>query len=358
VVEHRSDGGGVHGTSCVGDLAAAFQRVAPQAAVLQPGAAFAPPFVFFDLETTGFNGGAGTYAFLFGCGWFDPGGGFSTRQYLLASPTGERHMLEMIACELSRAGVLVSFNGRSFDAPLLETRYLFHRLEWAAAQLPHLDVLHPARRFWGATDCSLASLERQVLGAPRAEDVAGFEIPARYFEFVRSGDARPLAIVLEHNRRDLLSLAGLTVRLLRLTEAGPTEARDGREALALGRLYSEAGLVDRARKSFTRALEMAANSGDEGLHVTALRALARCERGWRRHVEAAACWRQLLESPGCPSHIAREAAEALAIHHEHRVRDLRAARDFALRSQADDASPSLRAAGRYRLARIERKMKR
>ena len=179
------------------------------------------PFVFFDLETTGLSGGAGTCAFLVGCGAFDDDGGFVTRQFILLRHTDERALLQMVGAELAQAGALVTFNGKSFDAPLIETRYLFHRLEWTGADLPHLDVLHPARRFWseggaGETSCSLQNLEHLVLGARRAADVPGSEIPARYFQFVRTGDPRPLRAVLEHNRLHLLSLAGLTARLLDL----------------------------------------------------------------------------------------------------------------------------------------------
>jgi hypothetical protein len=254
----------------------------------------------------------------------------------------------------------VSFNGKSFDAPLLETRYLFHRLEWIGAALPHLDVLHPARRFWGsaierafharvdcagghvAHNCSLVGLERQVLGVRRTGDVPGFEIPSRYFQFVRSGDGRPIAAVLEHNRLDLLSLAGLTARLLHLVSAGASAACDAREALALGRLYTRAGLDARAREAYEHALSRAsmerARSSLVGvgssvaIHIESARALAVCLRRARRFDEAAACWRQLLDVGGCPPHVAREATEALAIHHEHRVRDLAAAKVFALRN--------------------------
>ena len=143
------------------------------------------------------SGGAGTYAFLVGCGAFDAEGGFVTRQFVLLRHADERQLLQMVGAELAPAGALVSFNGKSFDAPLIETRHLFHRLEWTGSRLPHLDVLHPARRFWsdgaaGDTPCSLVALERSVLGARRSGDVPGSEIPARYFQFVRSGDARPL----------------------------------------------------------------------------------------------------------------------------------------------------------------------
>ena len=103
------------------------------AAVCAGGSSARPPFVFFDLETTGLSGGAGTLAFLVGCGWFDRDGSFVTRQFLLARHADERVLLEAVAAELARAGALVSFNGKSFDAPLLEGRYLFHRSPGVAA---------------------------------------------------------------------------------------------------------------------------------------------------------------------------------------------------------------------------------
>src|SRR5206468_3213369 len=128
---------------------------------------------------------AGGRSFLVGCGWFDDQGGFVTEQHLLVEPAAERSMLQAVAERLGAAGALVSFNGKSFDAPVLDTRYAFHRLEPVCTTLPHIDVLHPARRFWGARDgaqilgpspCSLVILEKQVLGARRSEDVAGFDI--------------------------------------------------------------------------------------------------------------------------------------------------------------------------------------
>src|SRR5216684_4811339 len=202
VVERRVDADARCGRVRVGDLAAWHERAAAHAPMLTAGAPARPPFVFFDLETTGLSGGAGTYAFLVGCGRFGGDGAFLTQQYVLAAFGDERAMLETVARELARAEALVSFNGRSFDAPLLETRYLYHRLDWSVARLPHIDVLHAARRFWGATpremgndggSCSLVTLEQQVLGMRRPRDFSGFEIPGRYFHFVRSGDALPLA---------------------------------------------------------------------------------------------------------------------------------------------------------------------
>jgi hypothetical protein len=327
--------------------------------------------MFFDLETTGLSGGAGTLAFLVGCAWFDDDGGFVTRQFLLTRHADERPLLQAVAAELGRGGALVSFNGKSFDAPLLEGRYLFHRLGWRGREMPHIDVLHPARRFWkpravtsiyGTTEgCSLQALERQIIGARRHGDVPGFEIPARYFQFIRSGDARPLTAVLEHNRLDLLTLAALTARLLHMARSGPQAIADPREALALGHVYSRGDLEARGRESYRRAIERCRSprGAYDPIRVEALRALALACRRARQHEEAAACWKDLIEMRGCPVPIVREAAEALAIHHEHRVRDLALARTFALDSLAAAANgprPSIAQAVRHRLARLDRKM--
>jgi hypothetical protein len=199
-----------------------------------------------------------------------------------------------------------------------------------------------------------------VLGARRTADVPGFEIPARYFRFVRSGDARPLAAVLEHNRLDLLSLAGLTARLLHLVQAGAAEARDPCEAFALGCIYARAGIEARAREAY----ECAANGGPSPLgaastaviKIAALRSLALASRRARRYDEAAGCWLRLLEVGDCPPQVVRQATEALAIYHEHRVRDLAAAKTFALKSLESGRRPAWTDAVRYRLARIERKL--
>jgi hypothetical protein len=350
--------------------------------------------VFFDLETTGLNGGAGTQAFLVGTGWFEAGGAFATRQFLLTRYADERPMLDAVAAELAGAGTLVSFNGKSFDAPMLETRYLFHRAPWNGRERPHLDVLHPARRFWrgGGTrafsasaresreratadapkrlwreggqarhssECSLVALEKQILGLRRSGDVPGVEIPRRYFQFVRSGDACPLAAVLDHNRLDLLSLAALTARLLHLTRTGPEAAKDAREALALGFVYARAGLHPRACDAFGRAVEMTDRGAvNQAVRIESLRALALAHRRGRQFAAAAACWRRLVDAPGCPPRVVREATEALAIHHEHRDRDLETAKTFALLGlDVDvDAQPVWIRAVHHRVARLERKI--
>jgi len=229
VVERRLGPSVRHGRAAVGELAAFLEESVSEASLVTGGAAPRSPLLFLDLETTGLSGGAGTYPFLVGCGSFDHDGGFITRQYVRTRPSDERALLAAVAAEFGRAGALVTFNGKAFDAPLLETRYLFHRLAWPAGQLPHVDVLHPARLFWHEA-AARRRMVRQVIRsigeggddggcssgagthaarANRSGDVPGSQIPSRYFEFLSNGDAEPLEGVLEHNRLDLLSLPGL-----------------------------------------------------------------------------------------------------------------------------------------------------
>jgi uncharacterized protein YprB with RNaseH-like and TPR domain len=362
VVERHVSSSSRCGRTTIGDLAARLDASVHEAPLICGGEPARMPLVFFDLETTGLSGGAGTHAFLVGSGWFDDDGGFTTRQHLLVRHGDEHAMLHAVAEDLSRAGALVSFNGKSFDAPVLETRYLFHRLDWIAAQQPHIDVLHPARRFWKEDECSLAVLEQQVLGAWREDDVPGFEIPSRYFQFLRSGDAYPLAAVLEHNRRDLIALAGLTSRLLEVIAGGPDYAENAREALALGHVYARGRDMRRAISAFERAVTLGAKKTGRRaaeLRADALRSLAVSYRREREYDQAARCWIALIEA-GCAEHVEREAIEALAIHHEHRARDLASARAFAAknvaRTSARVAPAQATEAAQRRLARIERKI--
>ena len=316
--------------------------------------------LFLDVETTGLAGGAGTYAFLIGCGWFEDAT-FRVRQLFLSSYAAERLMLDAVA-EIARgAGVLATYNGKSFDVPLIETRFVLHRLEPPFAATAHLDMLHPARRLWSqdgdapGNTCRLGMLEERLLGHLREDDVSGFEIPSRYFHYVRSGDARPLCAVFEHNRLDILALAMIAARAAQLLEDGPVAAKSAREAVGLGRIYERGGLISNARACYARAAEMPA---DTLTHAEALRCGAVLARRERRYHDAAAGWRALLHLPRCPAHLAREATEALAVHHEHRARDLEAARRFAMQTLQFNITRSRTEAVQHRLARLDRKLER
>jgi uncharacterized protein YprB with RNaseH-like and TPR domain len=357
VVQRRWEASATHGRDVIGTLAEQLHRASDEAPFFTRGTPARPPFVFIDLETTGLNGGAGTHAFLVGSAWFEDDR-FVTRQYVMARHADERAMLETVERECAHAGALVSFNGKSFDAPVLETRYLFHRLGWFAGEKPHLDLLHPARQFWKRDDCSLQALERQLVGYRRRGDIPGFDVPARYFQFVRSGDPSPLCQVLEHNRLDLLTLAALTARLLDLARRGPEAARDAREALALGHVFMRAGLEGKARSAFDRSLALcrAPKSAFDSTKIDALRSLALAWRRSRQFERAADCWRELLGIRGCPPAVAGEAAEALAIYHEHRLRDFREAHRLASSTLRAGLTPRRTDAVKWRLNRLERRL--
>jgi uncharacterized protein len=364
------------------------------------GAADDPAFLFFDLETTGLAGGAGTYAFLVGFGFFDADG-FHTRQFFLRGYGEERALLLAVQEEVgrvsgSRTPVLVTYNGRSFDVPLIETRYQMHRMASPFDALPHIDMLIPARRLWrkrvprppaasrpstrtaigpargtpaasqygfqpdeSPGSCALTAIERDILGLHREDDVPGWEIPARYFAYARTGDAAGLAAVLEHNRLDLLSLGAVTAVVLEMAREGAGQARDRHDALALGRLLEYLGRVNDAEHCYdcaassdgTRDLDADRLARAEALHWLALH-----RRRAHRFDEAAEAWRELSEIGGIAAELRREALEALAIHHEHRAKDLEAARLFALRALdlADDARRVDEV--RHRLGRLSRKI--
>lgn len=310
---------------------------------------------FFDLETTGLAGGAGTYAFLVGCGTFVDGS-FHTRQFFLTSYGAERPLLGAVAQWMASANMLVSFNGRAFDAPILETRYLFHRLAVPFSEMAHLDMLHVSRRLWGSdAGCSLRVLEEALAGVARTGDIAGEEIPARYVHYARTGDARLLCAVFEHNRLDLLSLAVLASVAVRLVEAGATGTRDARECLGLGRLFERVGLNDRAAACYAHAASNRTTSSPE-IRVEALRRLARGMRRQGRYRDAADAWQQILALGGGGHPALREAVHALAVHHEHRSRDLQAARRFAIRAVVTAESEAHRVRARHRLARLNGKL--
>jgi uncharacterized protein YprB with RNaseH-like and TPR domain len=432
-----------HGWVAMGDALPPGEGIWPRLPVLA-GESCAGRMLFVDLETTGLAGGAGSYAFLVGCAWFEtpsaaaqpelagfetpsaaaqpelagfetpsaaaqpepagfetpsaaaqpepagfetpsaaaqpgsagferlpasgrPGqaGVFRTRQFFLSSFAAERALLAAVAHQAAAAGVVVTYNGKSFDLPLIETRYLLHRMQTPFAEMPHVDLLHPARRLWGGGEedeeggarggrCRLTSLEQALCGHQRTGDVPGFEIPSRYFHYVRSGDAAGLAAVMEHNRLDLLSLAVLTARASRLLDDGPEAARTAREALGAGRLYARAALHDEARAAYLRAASL--DDADPLVRADALRACALSWRRERRYAEAADCWRRIVEARRCPPHIRREAVEALAVHHEHRLRDPRAARSFAVESMSYTQTRARREALEHRLNRLDRKL--
>lgn len=352
LVRRRYDGTARYGRQALGT----YPR--PEAAALgvvgggvSPTDAWGRRALYFDLETTGLSGGAGTVAFLVGCGWFDADG-FHTEQYFLPTLTAESRMLRAVARRLAQATTLVTFNGKSFDVPITDARFAFHRLSSPLSDLCHVDLLHPARRLWSEAETRLVGLERAVLGLRRQGDVPGGEIPTRYVAYLRSGDPRGLSAILEHNRLDLVSLGLLTGLACALTAKGAVSTRSATQALGLGRLYEKVGRWEDAIACYRRAEDATAPAPTR---AAALRRLAVCHRRDRRHAAAAAAWQALLAMPGVPTSMSREAHLALAVYHEHRSRDLVQAERLAVRALAREAQPRQRQALEHRVRRITRK---
>jgi uncharacterized protein YprB with RNaseH-like and TPR domain len=359
VVDHLFAADSDHGRHRIEHGVVSSDEVIDFCGVLKPEATGGPDVLFLDLETTGLSGGAGTLAFLVGCGFFEDGG-FRTRQFLLPAFSAERALLHAVTELITDAGCLVTYNGRTFDVPVMETRWLFHRVPPPWTELPHLDMLPLSRRLWRDRDeveragCRLVTLEHDLFGVVRHGDVPGFEIPGRYFEYVRGGDAALLEPVLHHNRLDLLSLALLTARAMRLFRDGGAGARDPQECLAVGRELWRRRDVARAEACFRAAADAPVVSG--AVRGDALYAWACLLRRERRYVEAAAIWTRLAACRGARPGLSHEAREALAIHYEHRDRDLDKAHEWATGAFEPGSADSRRDAMEHRLARLRRKM--
>jgi hypothetical protein len=370
VIDRRYESERFHGRTSVGAIEFRDNdRLRLLDPLLPPPDGVGSRMLFVDLETTGLSGGAGTMAFLVGCGWFDLGA-FQVRQFLLTSYAAERALLCAVAECLRDTSLLVTYNGKTFDVPVMETRWLFHRMPLPLESVRHFDMLHPARRLWRRRDgepdeeacCRLSTLERVLCGVDRVGDVPGMEIPTRYFRFLRTGDAMPLEPVLEHNRIDLISLAAVTAAAVRLVDEGPCACRDACEALSLGTVFERANAWEQATACFRLAADDASAPVD--IRAEALYRLALRLRRDRRYDEAAHIWRRVLDLAGAASRrrpsllpeLRRFAARQLAIHHEHRERDYEGARELTLQLLEDWEREQTDS--RKRLARLERKIAR
>ena len=173
--------------------------------------------LFLDTETTGLAGGTGTRAFMIGVAHW-AGRRFVLRQLTITTLAGEAAMLEQLRAWLGPATVLVTYNGKSYDAPLLATRFRLERTVSPLQGLRHIDLLHPVRRRWRAhwPNCKLATAERQLLGVVREDDLPGAQAPAAWLRFLRAGDPTDLYRVLKHNAQDLRSLAGVLSHVVAL----------------------------------------------------------------------------------------------------------------------------------------------
>src|SRR5258708_3130611 len=227
-------------------------------------AALADPakWVFLDTETTGLAGGTGTYAFLIGLAWWDAGA-LQVEQFFMRDFGDEHAILHEVASRLAERPVLVTFNGKSFDWPLLENRFTMTRSIPVPRLAAHLDLLHPARALWKLRlgSVRLVELERHVLDAARLgwhreEDVLAALIPQHYFDYLRGGPAEPLAAVVRHNQMDLRGLAALVGKIDALLASDEERDAESLDLFGLSRYLQRRGESQRAHSACTQAIDL------------------------------------------------------------------------------------------------------
>jgi len=286
-------------------------------------------WLFLDTETTGLAGGTGTYAFLIGLAWWDAGG-LQAEQFFMRDFSEEHSLLQELSQRIAERPVLVTFNGKSFDWPLLENRFTMTRSIAVPKLATHLDLLHPARALWKLRlgSVRLVELERQVLDAPRLgwhreNDISSALIPQFYFDYLRGGPAEPLAAVVRHNQMDLRGLAALFCKINELLSEKPTASEiESLDLFGLSRFLLRRGEADRAQTACAQALEVGLPAEFE---PRAQRELALMARQQGQHERAAEIWQEIVGDPESGV----QACEQLAIHFERYVKDLRQATEFA-----------------------------
>ena len=287
---------------------------------LEPGQVLNPrQALFIDTETTGLGRGT-SVAFEVGIGYFVDDA-FCLVQYFMPDYGDEGALLDLLAEDLERRPGMVSFNGRAFDWPILQSRYILTRRQPPVLSGPHLDLLTMSRRLWRnrLASCSLGSLETHILGLERSDqDVPGFMIPQLYDDYVRHGRSGPMADVIYHNAVDVLSMVTLAAqvgRFLQPPKAAPSDCIC--DPVALGRLYERVGIAERAIDWY----RLAQDCDDAAVGQAADRHLSFVYKRMGLHSEAAAIWERRLGGQEPYPYI------ELAKHLEHRARDYDRARD-------------------------------
>ncbi len=278
-----------------------------------------PPtrWAFLDTETTGLAGGSGTYAFLIGVGSIDEEG-FRVRQFFMRDYGEEASQLHALSEYLQRFDVLITYNGKSYDQPLLETRFRMARARHPFTRMEHLDLLFGARRLWKLRldSCRLVHLENQVLGLDRDGDVPGEMIPYYYFEYLRTHRAFRLIPIFHHNVLDIVSLACLTAIVPEaFRDPERVTLRHGADLLGLARWLTQAGRVPQSLTLLRRAVDMGL---PDSLLFRTLLDIGLLEKKCGNQTGSLAVFSDLAASPN-PHRV--RAYEELAKYYEHKERN-------------------------------------
>jgi uncharacterized protein YprB with RNaseH-like and TPR domain len=327
-----------HGSVDISDLAELPEDLLDELSAGAIARAHPGKWAFLDTETTGLAGGTGTYAFLIGVGSIDAEG-FRLRQFFMRDYGEEASLLWRLTEHLAQFDVLITYNGKAYDQPLLETRFRMVRARHPFDRMEHLDLLFGARRLWKLRleSCRLMDLENQILGVEREGDLPGEMIPYCYFEYLRTRQAFKLVPIFHHNAIDILSLACLTA-IVPFAFRRPEDAalRHGADLIGLARWVLQAGRQEEALRLFRRAVEMGL---PDGLLFRTLWDIAAMEKRLGRADAALAVVTDLAGSRN-PYRV--RALEELAKHYEHRERNYAMALEMTRGALAIADTPQIR----------------
>jgi uncharacterized protein YprB with RNaseH-like and TPR domain len=284
--------------------------------------------LFIDLETTGLAGGTGTVPFLIGLGYFE-NDSFKIVQFFLNDLAAEVKMLQEVQrlCEEKKFALIVSYNGKGFDLPLLETRFALNRLRFPLEELPHLDFLFSARQLWKHKyeSCRLYNLALEHLRADRAEDIPSEEIPWRYFQYLRNQDFSLIEPIIYHNQEDIMSLYGVVVAgalLVTRSLEGDDQEADALDLFGVGKIWEKAGDKERSTIFYEKALDKEL-PGEISIKVKKNLALHFKRSGcWEK---ALVLWQELVEGSED-----LECFRELAMYYEHQAKNPEEALKYAL----------------------------
>lgn len=279
-------------------------------------------FVFLDTETTGLSGGTGTIPFMIGAARFI-GDNFVLEQLFLRNPSEEKAQLTALTQFVDGAKAVVSYNGKSFDLPIINTRYILNRLSNPFPEMEHVDLLHITRRVWKRRlrECKLGNIEREVLFFKRTgEDIPGYLVPEFYREYLVNGDGSQIAGIFYHNRIDVVSLSALFTWLAALLE-DPSDERilHPQDLLSIGHLMERLDREELAERIYRSELLDGLNQTDR---INALISRARLLKRNGKISEAIPLWKEAVEIGSV------EAAVELAMYYEHNLKDYPSAIKF------------------------------
>ncbi len=289
--------------------------------------------LFLDTETTGLSGGAGTVAFLVGVGWVE-GDALVIEQLMLREYADEPELIDRLSQRMAGFDSVCTYNGRNFDMPLLEARFTMNRMRDRWKTLENLDLLYPSRRAWKLRlgSCRLCNIETEVLGMAREDDLPGSEVPARFFQFMKTGEEALLDDIVRHNRQDIATLAKLLVRLCAVNDR-PDLITDQRDQFSMGKSLERQGELKPAREMYRASARprpagtLAALSGERIAGSANWRLYALCRRSgdWAGAEDVLI---QMLRRRQMPGTVCVELAKLC----EHRVKDYSRALEYARQS--------------------------